>query len=89
MLARALRTFEIWRTGDEDGKASRSEKEAGNAFFEKGVLSRIPKAWWGNGGERVLDLMIQEQRKLFRKRLAHNTSVAFTFEFLCQELFVT
>lgn len=81
MLARALRTLEIWRTGDENGKASRSEKEAVSAFFGKGVLSRIPKPWWGNGGERVLVLMLQERRKLLRKRSAH--------EFLCQENSIT
>jgi len=32
------------------------------------MVSKIPKEWWGKGGERVLALMREERRNLLEKR---------------------
>lgn len=36
------------------------------------MLQRVPREWWGDCGERVLGLMVQELRKLDKQRSEQN-----------------
>lgn len=71
ILGQALRTLAHWKTGNggENDAAMGGDRPRMHCFG-KGVLSRVPKGWWGHGGGRILALMHEERRKLHGKRSA-------------------
>eukprot|EP00903_Cladosiphon_okamuranus_P014275 g13258.t1 len=75
VLGRAHRTIAAWKEGSEgegEGSAGRAGPYARLAdergsTFGRGIMSRVPNEWWGQGGGRVLALMLEERRKLRHK----------------------
>lgn len=82
VLRRARHTLALWRqesvteggntNGFADGNANGYVVRLANHVPVQGMLQRVPREWWGDCGERVLGLMIQELRKLDKQRSEQN-----------------
>ncbi|CAM9438750.1 unnamed protein product, partial [Ectocarpus fasciculatus] len=71
VLQRAHRTLAAWKresvTDEPGGDFGRRLAQARRRSVGRGVMSRVPRWWWGRGGERVLALMREQRRKLREK----------------------
>lgn len=71
VLRRAHLTLAAWKresvTDEPAGDFGRSLAQARRISVSRGVVSRVPRWWWGRGGERVLALMREQRRKLREK----------------------
>eukprot|EP00752_Nemacystus_decipiens_P009941 g8865.t1 len=76
VLGRAHRTITAWKRGrgEHEGRTSAGKpgtfgwpSDGPSCTFGQGIMSRVPPEWWGQGGERVLTLMLEERRKLRHK----------------------